>query len=142
MGRRSASNDRYRKGAGVGSTRRSSASLKPKRDAGSAPSPAAKKSAKTEPVADPPEIKRWRIIWFACLGVALVPVAYMFVPGLLIDGWQPDPSLARIGLAIEFGAFAAALYIDFAVIRKLRKQAAEAPKGKRERKPETKDDVT
>lgn len=48
----------------------------------------------------------------------------MFVPGWFIEGWKADPEIARIGLAIEFGAFAAAIYIDLVVIRRIRKQAA------------------
>lgn len=122
MGRRSPTHQRSQHGS-PGKTRRSSAALKPKRTAGgTAPAPA-KKSARRGPV-DPPEVKRWRRLWWAFIATALVPVVYMFVPGWFIDGWQPDPQLTRIGLAIEFGAFAAALYIDFAIIRKIRKQAA------------------
>lgn len=131
MARRSATNRRYQKGTATGKTRRSSASLKPKREAGSAPAPA--KSAKRGPAADPPEVKRWRRLWWVFLAVALVPVAYMFVPPLLIEGWKPDPQIARYGLAVEFGAFAAALYIDFAIIRRIRKEAA-AGKVTKERK--------
>lgn len=140
MSRRSASNARYRKDAQVGSTRRSASSLKPKRDAGSSsPSKPSKKAAKPAYV-DPPEVKKWRIAWAALLGLALVPVTYVLGPQALewagLGGWPVNPDFAKWGLYFEMTALAGALYIDFAIIRKIQTAAREAQKagGKRSEK--------
>lgn len=131
MSRRSATNARYRKEAQIGSTRRSASSMKPKRESGATAAPAKKKAAARPKYVDPPEVRKWRIAWAAFLGMALVPVTYVLGPSALkwagISGWPVDQAIARYGLYFEMAALAAALYIDFAIIRKIQ-AAARDPK--------------
>ncbi len=132
VARRSATNPRYRKEAQIGSTRRSSASLKPKRASG-APSASAKpKGAGPAKAAyvDPPEVKKWRRLWAVLLGIALVPVAYVLGPNVLKwlgagSGWPVNQAVAKWGLYFEMAALAGALYIDYAIIRKIQRAARE-----------------
>lgn len=105
--------------------------MKPKRAAGevSGGKPAvAKPKVKRRPWQLPtsPEIKKWRHVWWVFMGVAMLMAASVFVPPV-----KGSPDLQRWALAIEIGALAAALYIDFAVVRKLRREliaGAKSPK--------------
>lgn len=142
MGRRSPNNARYRKDAQVGSTRRSASSAKPKREAGKVAAGAGTSSKPSKPVyADPPEVKKWRIAWAILLGVALIPVAYVLGPQALTwlgagPGWPVNPLFAQWGLYFEMAALGGALYIDFAVIRKIQQAAREAQADKPAKKSE------
>lgn len=135
-------NPRYRKDAQIGSTRRSSASLKPKRESGGGSRPAPKsKAADRTPYVDPPEVKKWRRLWAALLALAIVPVIYVIGPNVagwagLGKGWPVNESVAKWGLYVEMAALAGALYIDFAIIRKIQTAARKAQKdgGKRSEK--------
>ena len=96
MSRRSPTNDRYKKDAQIGTTRRSAASVKPKRpqaDIAGAAKPAEKTKGKAAtkpkqprvllPNPDTPEFRRWNIANYALLGLAL---AFAFV--VLVWGHQ------------------------------------------------------
>ncbi|MBA4370286.1 MAG: hypothetical protein C0418_01755 [Coriobacteriaceae bacterium] len=127
MARRSAMNERYRKDAQIGKTRRSAASAKPKRAAGEV---AARGAAKPKGGGkgarvpfDPPEARPWRLRWWVFIALALLSAATAFIPQV-----RANASLQRASLAIEVGALVAALYIDFFIIRKIRREALAADK--------------
>lgn len=128
MAQRSYSNDRYRKGAKVGSTRKSAAKAKPVRKQGtvsSASKPTRKKADKPRDwtgLPTSPEIKKWRRIWWVLLlgGLALIGVGYA-VPAL-----RDDMSVQRIIVAVVLAASLTAVSIDIFIIRKLRKELMAA----------------
>ena len=129
MAQRSYSNDRYRKDAKIGSTRKSAAKAKPVRKQGSVEvSSSSSKPKKKAPDKDwsglptSPEIKKWRRIWWALLlgGLALIAVGYL-VPEL-----RDSTTVQRFIAAGVLAASMVAVSIDIFVIRRLRKQLIEA----------------
>jgi len=133
VAQRSFSNDRYRKDAKIGHTRKSAAKAKPIRKQGTvevSSSPAKPKKAGQEKdwagLPTSPEIKKWRRIWWALLlgGLALIGVGYL-VPEL-----RENSNVQGVIAGVVLGASLLAVTIDLVVIRKLRKQliAAQAPK--------------
>jgi hypothetical protein len=140
MARRSALNERYQKNTSpAGKTRRSASSAKPKREAGSATSAGAKpkKKAANRPswreamaaMPSTPEMKRWRWVWIGLILLALVIAAGIaFIPAL-----RGNRTALYVGSALYVASLGGAVYIDFAVIRKLRAQAmaARKPSGKK-----------
>ncbi|MDF1542793.1 MAG: hypothetical protein RQ731_05730 [Anaerosomatales bacterium] len=125
MARRNPANPRYQKGHELGKTRRSSASAKPKRAAGDTATQAAKPKKKQRPsllapVPPDPEYRRWRKIWLALLGAAIVFSALAW--------WQQTTLFGNIVLGLAYGCIFAAFYIDFTKLRKMRKAAIEAAK--------------
>jgi len=128
VAQRSYSNDRYRKDAKIGSTRKSAAKAKPVRKQGSVEVSKSAKPKKPQQEKDwtglptSPEIKKWRRIWWALLlgGLALIGIGYV-VPEL-----RESITVQRIIAAGVLGASMVAVSIDLFVIRKLRKQLIEA----------------
>lgn len=132
MSRRSAQNARYRKDAQIGSTRKSAASAKPKRDAGVAAKPAkstgkksssagAKKAVQINP--DTPQFKMWRRIWLALLLVAMVLSGGSFALRNVND------TVMKIVLTLAYVCIFAAFFIDYTIIRRLRNEWQEARSG-------------
>ena len=138
MARRSPQNDRYKKDANIGSTRKSAASAKPKHqqaDSGKSGTPAKSTTAKPKfkpkakastrillPNPDTAEFKRWNMINYGLLGVALLFALVVLAVG---------PQLQRTPFYyILWGGWGAALagsmYIQFAKIRKLRMEWVES----------------
>ncbi len=133
MSQRSYANDRNRKGAKVGSTRKSAAGAKPVRKQGSAVSSAASAKPKKAGIEKDwsglptsPEIKKWRRVWWVLLlsGLGAIGVSYL-VPEL-----RGDESVLKVVSAAVLVLSVAAILIDVVVIRKLRKElmAKSAPK--------------
>jgi hypothetical protein len=133
VAQRSFSNDRYRKDAKIGHTRKSAAKAKPIRKQGTveaSSSPAKPKKAGQEKdwtgLPTSPEIKKWRRIWWSLLlgGLALIGIGYL-VPEL-----RENATVQAVIAGVVLGASLLAVTIDLVVIRKLRKQliAAQAPK--------------
>ncbi|MHB1136555.1 MAG: hypothetical protein ACYCXR_06655 [Coriobacteriia bacterium] len=128
MSQRSYSNERYRKGADLGSTRKSAASAKPVRKQGSVdtskatPAKAKGKSDGVEKdwtgLPTSPEIKKWRRIWWVLLlgGIAAIAVGY------LLPELRANEDAQRIIAMVVLAASMAAVTIDLVVIRKLRKE--------------------
>lgn len=125
MTQRSYSNERYRKDAKIGSTRKSAAKAKPVRKQGVATSSVEKPKPKKDGVEKDwaglptsPQIKKWRRIWWVLLvgGLALIGGTYA-IPEL-----QGNEDAARIVSLVVVVLSAAAVAIDLVVIRKLRKQ--------------------
>ena len=123
MSQRSYANDRNRKGAKIGSTRKSAAAAKPVRKQGEVATPSAKpKKAASGPDKDwsglptSPEIKKWRTIWWVLLlgGLAALGITYL-VPEL-----RTNEQVLRVVTLIVLVCSMAAVAIDFLVIRKLR----------------------
>lgn len=150
MTQRSYSNERYRKDAKIGSTRKSAAKAKPVRKQGVATSSVEKPKAKKDAVEKDwaglptsPQIKKWRRIWWVLLvgGLALIGGTYA-IPEL-----RGNEDAARVVSLIVVVLSAAAVTIDLVVIRKLRKQlilavdkkAAKAEAAKAEAKSRGKD---
>jgi hypothetical protein len=125
MSQRSYANDRNRKGAKVGSTRKSAAKAKPVRKQGSAISSGSsskpKKKAEVEKdwsgLPTSPEIKKWRRVWWVLLlsGLGAIGVSYL-VPEL-----RTDQTVLKVVSAAVLVLSVAAILIDVVVIRKLRK---------------------
>lgn len=127
MSQRSYSNDRYRKGANIGSTRKSAAKAKPVRKQGSVAvtretsKPSGGKKERT-PGTDwaglptSPEIQRWRRVWWVLLlsGLALLGISYV-VPEL-----RTNEQVLRIVTLVVLACSMAAIVIDMFVIRRLR----------------------
>ncbi len=132
MSQRSYSNERYRKGAEVGSTRKSAASAKPVRKQGtvdvSKSSDSKSKPKQTGPEKDwaglptSPEIKKWRRVWWVLLlgGIAAVALGYL-VPEL-----RANDNAQRIIAMVVLAASMTAVTIDLVVIRRLRKELIES----------------
>ncbi len=126
MARRSPTNPRYQRGAKVGSTRRSASAAKPKRQVGdSAGTPKAKANEPSRSLLAPrsAEERKWRRLWWVFMGVALVCVVLAFTPLA-----RENAGVMRILLAVELGAIAGAITLDFTKIRKARREAMEAAK--------------
>jgi hypothetical protein len=140
MAQRSYTNDRYRKDAKIGSTRKSAAAAKPVRKHGtvSSSAPSSKPKAKKKPegnrdwsgLPSSPEIKKWRRIWWALLlgGLALIGLGYV-IPQI-----QTNDNAQRIIAAVVLAASLTAVSIDVFIIRKLRKQLIEAEKASHKKK--------
>ncbi len=141
MSQRSYSNERYRKDAKIGSTRKSAAKAKPVRKQGTVETVKADtaKKAPAGPEKDwaglptSPEIKKWRRVWWVLLltGIALVALGYL-VPEL-----RDNESAQRIIAMVVLAASMTAVTIDLVVIRRLRKQLIEST-GKKPSKKEQK----
>ncbi len=143
MARRSAQNPRYQRDAKIGSTRRSAASAKPKRESGTSGGSGGKKSSSAskskarvpfEP--DTPEFKRWRKIWLGLLVAAIV---------FSVGAWYGKETPAgTLGLVFAYSTLFSALYIDLTKIRRMRKewQAQNSTDSKKKdvKKSEAKDD--
>lgn len=124
MARRSPQNDRYKKDAKIGSTRRSAASAKPKRDVASAGGSSGSKSSKTAPEKkgrvflpnpETPEFKRWNMLNYVALGVALAAAG-----GVLLVG-RTYPQWVTYGLWVIWGiGLASSMYIQIKIIRPMR----------------------
>lgn len=133
MARRNPQNERYRKDAQIGSTRRSASSAKPKRSAGSVDSrggtgrssASAKKRIPFEP--DTPRFRRWRKYWLGLLVAAIV-----FSLGAY---WQQGTVSGTAALIMAYTCLAAGVYIDITKIRRMRKEwrveQEELAKGKK-----------
>ncbi|MHB1323776.1 MAG: hypothetical protein ACYC6J_05365 [Coriobacteriia bacterium] len=123
MTQRSYSNERYRKDAKIGSTRKSAAKAKPKRAQGSAEVSAVKPKVKPAVEKDwaglptSPKIRKWRRIWWAMLlgGLALIGTSY-FIPE-----FRRNEDVARVVSLVVLALSMAAVTIDLVVIRRLRK---------------------
>lgn len=150
MSQRSQTNDRYRKDADLGSTRKSAASAKPVRRAATIEVGSGKDSGKkkgkdakglkgvkgskaTKPKAAPvqmptsPEIKKWRTVWWILLGAAFVLLAIAwFVPAL-----RTNPTANSVVTIGVFVLCSSGLYIDLVIIRKLRNKIIAEQKNKK-----------
>ncbi len=141
MTRRSVTNERYR-GEMKGTTRRSAASAKPKRDAGvatSTASPASKKAAgkaakpglfgrrgprqPAQAAPSSPEMKRLRRWWWAFMGTAVI-IALAMVP----SSGLKNPALDSALFAFYAVALGGALYLEFGPLRRARQAAVAATK--------------
>ncbi len=141
MSQRSYSNERYRKDAKIGSTRKSAAKAKPVRKQGTVETVKADtpKKVSSGPEKDwtglptSPEIKKWRRVWWVLLltGIALVALGYL-VPEL-----RDSENTQRIIAMVVLAASMTAVTIDLVVIRRLRKQLIESM-GKKPSKKEQK----
>ena len=130
VSQRSHSNDRNRKDAIVGSTRKSAASAKPIRKRGTVEVTKASATKKAKPGVEKdwaglptsPEIKKWRRIWWVLLlgGIGAVVLGYV-EPTL-----QASESAQWIIVMLVLVASMTAVAIDLVIIRRLRKQLIEA----------------
>jgi len=142
MSQRSYANDRNRKGAKPGSTRKSAAAAKPVRKQGSvevtSSAAKSKSTGKAKPKSDgvekdfaglptSPEIKKWRRVWWVLLltGLGMIGVSYL-VPDL-----RSNEQVLKIVSAVVLVLSMAAVSIDLVVIRKLRKELIEKTSGKK-----------
>lgn len=137
MTQRSFTNERYRKDAKIGSTRKSASSAKPVRKQGSAESSVkasgekAKKSGPKQKVLPKdgierdwaglptsPRIQKWRRAWWALLltGLAVIGGSYL-VPEL-----RNNEDVARVASILVLALSMTAISIDLIIIRKLRKE--------------------
>lgn len=154
MSRRNPMNERYGKHtAPGGKTRRSAASAKPKRaeatgvgkKTSASKKPSAFKGAQVKSSAsnkrpivihpDTAEYRRWRRIWWVLL---VLPLVITLVSYPLMRENRP---LAYGMLGVAYACMAAALYIDFSKLRKIRQEWAERggdskKQGKNAEKPE------
>jgi uncharacterized membrane protein YcjF (UPF0283 family) len=128
VARRSAQNDRYKKDANIGSTRKSAASAKPKRpqaESGTSGTPAKSDRAKPKkptrtllPNPDTAEFRRWNILNYALLGLAL---AFAFV--VLVWGRRLEKTPFYYVMWAGWGAsLAGSMYIQIVKLRKLRQE--------------------
>lgn len=132
MTQRSYANDRYRKDAKIGSTRKSAAKAKPVRKQGERVASTAKPKSATGVEKDwaglptSPEIKKWRRVWWALLlgGLALIGVGYA-VPAL-----RTGPGQAAI-LVVVLALSGVAIFIDLRIIRRLRNELLASRAGKK-----------
>jgi hypothetical protein len=133
MARRSPQNERYKKDAKVGSTRKSAASAKPKRELGESAkvvTPAKKPAQKGRillPNPDTPEFRRWNTINYIALGIALASAVLVLLvqqqartPNALVLGVVPANTVVGVIWAVWGVSLAASMYIQFAIIRKQR----------------------
>jgi len=128
MARRSPANARYQKYTGPeGKTRKSASQAKPKRSS-SGPSASTTKSktaskgssaARTK-VAETPEYKASRKLWWILLGVGLVMTAVSWlIRGYVHTTWANAASAIALGIAYAMIFYA--LYIDWTQLRPARK---------------------
>lgn len=129
MTQRSYANDRNRKGAKIGSTRKSAAKAKPIRKQGTATvSAGTSKSTDSRKERKPgtdwsglptsPEIKTWRRVWWVLLlgGLAALGIVYV------VPEWRTSEQVLRIVTLVVLACSMTAVGIDFFVIRKLRNE--------------------
>ncbi|MDY0340604.1 MAG: hypothetical protein RBS17_05280 [Coriobacteriia bacterium] len=138
MSQRSYNNERNRKDAVVGSTRKSAASAKPVRKKGTVDVTKAGTTKRAKPGVEKdwaglptsPEIKKWRRVWWVLLlgGIGAVALGYL-EPEL-----RANESVQRIIAMLVLAASMAAVTIDLVVIRRLRKQLIEAQSKKPSKK--------
>ncbi|MBN1192818.1 MAG: hypothetical protein JXA36_03895 [Coriobacteriia bacterium] len=142
MSQRSYGNDRNRKGAKVGSTRKSAARAKPVRKQGTVE--ASTSSAKPKKAGQDkdwsglptsPEIKKWRRVWWVLLlgGMGAIAISYV-VPEL-----RNNDAVLRAVSGAVIVLSVAAVTIDLVVIRKLRKELMEKTAKKKSSKHDGKD---
>lgn len=135
MSRRNVMNERYKK-ENAGTTRKSAASVKPKREAGESSTtskPKAKKGPSRTParksasvrVPDSPEIKRLRKYWWGFMGTALL-LAVLLVP--ITQNKATSQRWGGLAVGVYTVALAGALYLEFGPIRKARAAAVAAAK--------------
>jgi hypothetical protein len=140
VSRRAVTNDRYKKD-NFGTTRKSAASVKPKREAGEAasaqtnPKPkakakgpartAAKKPASSARVPDSPEVKRLRKWWWGFMGAALL-IAFLLVP--ITSNKTINQRFGSIAVGVYAATLGVALYLEFGPIRRARAAAIAAAK--------------
>lgn len=125
MSQRSYSNERYRKGANVGSTRKSAAKAKPIRKQGSVEVTKSVKSKKKDEVEKDwsglptsPQIKKWRTVWWVLLLAGLAAIAASWA----LPEIRNNERLVSIVSIVVLLLSSAAILIDIVVIRKLRKE--------------------
>lgn len=125
MSQRSYANERYRKGANIGSTRKSAAKAKPVRKQGSVEVVKAVKPKKKDEIEKDwsglptsPQIKKWRTAWWVLLltGLALIAASWGLPELRANERLVSGVSVAVLALSL------AAILIDVVVIRKLRKE--------------------
>lgn len=135
MARRSAQNQRYRKDAQVGSTRRSASSAKPKREAGESGGSGGKGGGKGSSSAgkgrssvplepQTPEFKRWRKLWLWMLGGTLGMVAA--TTGLRAIGGDIANGASFAALVGAYLLLGVGLWIDWTKLRPMRKEFRES----------------
>jgi hypothetical protein len=127
VGRRSAQNERYRKDAKIGSTKKSASSAKPKRkvadpmssSGGSSSKSGKKPAAKGKfllPNPDTPEFKRWNLINYGALFVAMAAAV-----AVLFFGKQAQGTLWYWMLWGLWGVgLASSMYIQIKIVRPMR----------------------
>ncbi len=140
MSQRSYSNERYRKGANIGSTRKSAAKAKPVRKQGSVEVTKSVKSKKKDEIEKDwsglptsPEIKKWRTVWWVLLLSGLAAIAASWAIPEIRDNERLVSVVSIVVLAVSL----AAILIDVVVIRKLRKELI----AKAEKKPSPKQEA-
>jgi hypothetical protein len=139
MSRRAVTNDRYKKD-NMGTTRKSGASVKPKREAGesSSSSPPSKSKAKAKGsskssgkrpaparVPDSPEVKRLRKYWWGFMAAALL-LAFALVP--ITSNKVLNQRVGSVAVGLYAAALGGALYLEFGPIRKARAASVAAAK--------------
>jgi hypothetical protein len=141
VSRRAVTNDRYKKENIGGTTRKSGASVKPKREAGesadSVSSSKSKSKAKKGPsrtaakrptsarVPDSPEVKRLRKYWWGFMAAALL-LAVLLVP--ISSNKVLNQRVGSVAVGLYAAALGGALYLEFGPIRKARAAAVAAAK--------------
>lgn len=125
MSQRSYSNERYRKGANVGSTRKSAAKAKPVRKQGSVEVSQSAKPKKKDGIEKDwsglptsPQIKKWRTVWWVLLLSGLAAIAASWA---LPEIRNNERLVSVVSVAVLVFS-SAAILIDVVVIRKLRKE--------------------
>ena len=152
MTQRSFSNERYRKDAKIGSTRKSASSAKPIRKQGSAESSAKSSASKSSSskgssskarptpkdgierdwsgLPTSPQIKKWRRVWWVLLlsGLAIIGMTYA------VPEFRDNNDVARITSFTVLALSMVAVSIDLVIIRKLRKELLAAAEKKSAKK--------
>jgi hypothetical protein len=130
VARRSAQNDRYKKDAKIGSTKKSASSAKPKRKVADPISSSGGSSSKSSsnkpkekssfllPNPDTPEFKRWNLINYGALFVAMAAaVAVLFWNKQITGTWVNWVLWAIWGIGL-----ASSMYIQLKIIRPMRQE--------------------
>jgi hypothetical protein len=139
VSRRSVTNDRYKKDFAGGTTRKSAASVKPKREAGESASSVSKSKPKAKKgpsrtaakrpasarVPDSPEVKRLRKYWWGFMAAALL-IAVLLVP--ITSNKVLNQRVGSVVVGLYAAALGGALYLEFGPIRKARAAAVAAAK--------------
>jgi hypothetical protein len=139
VSRRAVTNDRYKKENLGGTTRKSGASVKPKREAGESadsvssskskakkgPSRTAAKRPSPARVPDSPEVKRLRKYWWGFMAAALL-LAVLLVP--ISSNKVLNQRVGSVAVGLYAAALGGALYLEFVPIRKARAAAVAAAK--------------
>ncbi len=140
MGQRSPHNARYQKYTKPeGKTRRSAASVKPKRDAGTGSGSSSSKSSGKKgssarsryAVPMTPEYRKWRNMWWGALGAsATCAILYLVVNSKAVRGAiGPAPGL-KFGLLIVCYIFLGiGMYVDWKKVRPARDAAIRGGSG-------------